>query len=190
MIKGKWVSPVFALTALLTAVLWPLEGRSAEAKKESVVSVDGALHVPANYRTLYESLGSWSIAGDTGAGAKQIHAVYASPHAIEEFRAKGKFADGAVLVKEVWAAETGTMTTGSVSHVSKLQGWFVMVKASQNPHPGNKLWGDGWAWSWFDADKPQMTTSKDYTTDCKGCHVPAQQTDWIYAQGYPALHDH
>jgi hypothetical protein len=62
-----------------------------------------------------------------------------------------------------------------------------MVKASHNPHPNNKLWGDGWAWSWFDADKPQMTTSKDYTTDCKGCHVPAQKTDWIYVQGYPAL---
>ena len=88
--------------------------------------------------------------------------------------AKGTFAEGAVLVKEVWEAQTGTMT-GTVSHVCKLKGWFVMVKATYNPHPNNKLWGDGWAWSWFDADKPQMTTSTDYTTDCKSCHVPAQQ---------------
>jgi hypothetical protein len=187
MINGKGAASALALTALVAAGMWPFAGSGAEAKKESVVSADGALHVPAGYRTRYESLGSWSIAGDAGAGAKEMHVVYASPHAIEEFRTKGKFADGAVLVKEVWEAQTGAMATGSVSHVSKLKGWFVMVKASQNPHPDNKLWGDGWGWSWFDAGKPQTTTSKDYATDCKGCHVPAQHTDWIYVQGYPAL---
>ena len=79
------------------------------------------------------------------------------------------------------------MTTGTVSHVSKLKGWFVMVKASHNPHPASKLWGDGWGWSWFDADNPQATTSTDYTKDCKSCHLPAQKTDWIYVQGYPTL---
>jgi len=79
------------------------------------------------------------------------------------------------------------MTTGTVSHADKLKGWFVMVKDGKNSHPGNPLWGDGWGWSWFDADKPLKTTSTNYKADCQGCHVPAQSTDWIYVNGYPAL---
>jgi hypothetical protein len=31
-------------------------------------------------------------------------------------------------VKEVFATATGPMTTGTVSHVETLEGWFVMVK--------------------------------------------------------------
>jgi hypothetical protein len=188
MVKRKRLASAFVLTATVLMIdLWPFVGSGAEMGQESVVSAKGALQVPADYRTRYESLGSWSIAGDGGAGAKEMHVVYASPHAIENFKAKGLFADGTVLVKEVWHAETAGMTTGTVSHVSKLKGWFVMVKASKNPYPDSKLWGDGWAWSWFDADEPQATTSTDYTKDCKACHVPAQKTDWIYVQGYPAL---
>jgi hypothetical protein len=79
------------------------------------------------------------------------------------------------------------MTTGFVGHADALQGWFVMVKDTKNRHPENKLWGDGWAWSWFDAANPNKTTSTDFKTNCLGCHVPAQQTDWIYSFGYPPL---
>src|SRR5215472_10395985 len=52
---------------------------------------------------------------------------------------------------------------------------------------GNKLWGDGWVWSWFDKGNPLKTTSTDYKVDCHSCHVPAQATEWVYVQGYPAL---
>jgi hypothetical protein len=41
------------------------------------------------------------------------------------------------------------MTTGNVSHAKILKGWFVMIKDGKNSHPDNKLWGDGWGWSWF-----------------------------------------
>ncbi len=68
-----------------------------------------------------------------------------------------------------------------------LKGWFVMVKDSAGRYPGNALWGDGWGWSWFDAANPTKTTSTDYRLNCKSCHVPAQATDWIYVDGYPAL---
>jgi len=54
-------------------------------------------------------------------------------------------------------------------------------------HPGNKLWGDGWGWSWFDADKPLHTTSTDYHDTCLGCHEPAKTTDWMYTPGYSTL---
>ena len=65
------------------------------------------------------------------------------------------------------------MKTGTVSRVQTLKGWLVMVRDSKNTHPGNKLWGDGWGWSWFDAGNPTKTTSTDYKVNCLGCHVPA-----------------
>jgi hypothetical protein len=40
------------------------------------------------------------------------------------------FLDAAVLVKEVYRAATGQMTTGTVSHADCLRGWFVMMKDS------------------------------------------------------------
>jgi hypothetical protein len=60
-----------------------------------------------------------------------------------------------------------------------LKGWFVMMKDSKGRHAGNKLWGDGWGWSWFDAANPSKTTSTDYKTNCQSCHVPARASDWI-----------
>jgi hypothetical protein len=78
------------------------------------------------------------------------------------------------------------MTTGTVSRAQTFKGWFVLVKDSKNSHPGNKLWGNGWGWSWFDDANPSKTTSTDYKQDCLP-RQPARATDWIYVQGYPAL---
>ena len=58
-------------------------------------------------------------------------------------------------MKEVFQAATEPMTTGTVSHAQTLKGWFVLVWDSKDIHPGNKLWGDGWGWSWFDASNYQ-----------------------------------
>jgi hypothetical protein len=113
--------------------------------------------------------------------------VYASPGAIAEYRKDGRFPDGTVLVKEVFTARTAQMTTGTVSSADTLKGWFVMVKDSKGRYPGNKLWGDGWGWSWFDAANPSKTTSTDYRANCLPCHVPARTSDWVYVGGYPAL---
>ncbi|MFL5282945.1 MAG: cytochrome P460 family protein [Rhodopila sp.] len=152
-----------------------------------VVDAKGNLRVPEDYREIYQALGSWAIAADGAAGSKEMHEVYASPGAIAAYRKTGHFPNGTVLVKEVFSASTASMTTGTVSHPDTLKGWFVMVKDGKNSHPGNPLWGDGWGWSWFDAGKPLKTTSTNYKTDCQGCHVPAQSTDWIYVNGYAAL---
>jgi hypothetical protein len=65
---------------------------------------------------------------------------------------------------------------GQVFEAQTLKGWLVMVRDSKNTHPGNKLWGDGWGWSWFDAGNPTKKTSTDYKVNCLGCHVPAQAT--------------
>ena len=154
---------------------------------ESVVDGNGNMHVPENYRREYEYLGSWAVAADPGRGSKDLHVVFASPGAAEAYRTGGHFPEGTVLVKEVFQAATAPMTTGTVSHADTLKGWFVMARDTTGRHAGNKLWGDGWGWSWFDAGNPTTTTSTDYKADCRGCHVPAQATEWVYVNGYPPL---
>ncbi|WP_019831842.1 cytochrome P460 family protein [Sphingomonas sp. PR090111-T3T-6A] len=157
------------------------------AADTNVVDAGANLRVPNDYRSTYQTLGTWAIAADSGKGSKEMHIVYASPGAADAYRKTKQFPDGTVLVKEVYQTATSDMTTGTVSHPDKLKGWFVMVKDSRNSHPGKPLWGDGWGWSWFDAGNPTHTTSTDYKNDCQSCHVPAQATDWIYVNGYPVL---
>jgi len=161
----------------------------ADGKLEAVVDAQGNLHVPSSYRAAYEFLGAWAIAAAKGGGSSELHSVYATPGTIAAFHASGHFPDGTVLIKEVHETSTAPMTTGTVSHARTLKGWFVMVKDGKGRHPGNPLWGDGWGWSWFDAGNPTSTSSTNYRTDCRSCHVPAQATDWVYRSGYPTL-DH
>jgi len=178
------------LTALVAVAAYGQMSTTASRdglKAEAVADATGNLHVPNDYRTAYQLLGSWAVAADGGQGSKELHVVRASPGTIDAYRKDGRFPDGTILVKEVFQTATGKMTTGTVSHAETLKGWFVMIKDSKGRHVGNKLWGDGWAWSWFDAANPSKTTSTDYKTDCQSCHVPAQASDWIYVGGYLPL---
>ena len=163
---------------------------TAQPAAEPVVQAsdpDGSLHVPSDCRFNLEFLGSWAVAADSGTGSKELHVVYASRGTVNAYRAGRTFPDGTVLVKEVYATNTGEMTTGTVSHADKLKGWFVMVRDTHNTHPGNRLWGDGWGWSWFDAGNPIKTTTVSYRNECQGCHIPARASNWIYVDGYPPL---
>ena len=162
---------------------------SANARSSTQPPVDTSdnLHVPADYRTTYQFLGTWAVEPEKAASPKQLHNVYGSPSAIAAYRRDGHLPAGTVLVKEVFEAATRDMTTGKVSHAETLKGWFVMVKDNNAVYAGNKLWGDGWGWSWFDAQKPSRTTSTDYKKDCEGCHIPARASDWVYVDGYPPL---
>ena len=179
-----------SVAGVLALVLFAAHVSKATADEPAagaVVGANGNLRVPATYRTSYQFLGSWAVADGVGKSPTQLHVVYASPGTIAAYLKDKRFPDGSVLVKEVFQTETGKMMTGTVSRAQTLKGWFVMVKDSKDTHPGNALWGDGWAWSWFDADNPSKTTSTNYKVDCLPCHVPAQATDWIYVQGYPPL---
>jgi hypothetical protein len=185
--KDRVIASAFVGALAIMSVIQP--GLADDMPLQNIVDQNGNMKVPANYRSTFQFLGAWAIAAEEGQGSKQMHIVYASPGTVAQYRATGRFPDGAVLVKEVYETSTQEMTTGTVSREGKLKGWFVMVKDSKGSHPGNKLWGGGWGWSWFDAKDPSKTTSTDYVTDCQSCHVPAQATDWIYTQGYqPMLH--
>jgi hypothetical protein len=176
------------LVGMLGIIAIAANGQTSVVEKEQTVAdANGNLRVPDAYRSTYQALGSWAVEAEQGRGLKELHVVYASPGTIESYRKDKLFPEGTVLVKEVFQTASGQMTTGTVSHADSLKGWFVMVKDSNGRYPGNKLWGNGWGWSWFDANNPSKTTSTDYKASCLACHVPAQSTDWIYVGGYPPL---
>ena len=126
----------WAVSAAVYGQLGPSSATNG-LRTEGIVDANGNLRVPADYRTAYQFLGSWAVAADQGGGSKEVHVVYASPGAVAAYRKDGRFPDGSVLVKEVFAATTSTMTTGTVSHAQNLKGWFVMVKDGKGRHPGN-----------------------------------------------------
>ena len=187
--RVKRIVTLAALAAIAAAAYGQMStiASSDGSKVETIADVTGNLRVPDAYRTDYQFLGSWAVATEPGPGLKEFHVVYASPGTIDAYRRSGRFPDGTVLVKEVFQAATGQLTTGTVGHAENLKGWFVMIKGEGSRYAGSKLWGDGWGWSWFDADNRSRTTSTNYKTDCLGCHVPARGSDWVYVDGYPPL---
>ena len=155
---------------------------------EGIVSEDGSIRLPENFRTDYVMLGAWSVAGDVDTGGNiGLHVVYAPKHAVEGYRKTGKFPDGTVLVKELFNGKTESLTTGEATSAAATAGYFVMVKDDKGRFSGNPLWGDGWGWSFFEADNTRVATTKDYGKECLGCHVPARSTDLVYVEAYPVL---
>jgi hypothetical protein len=150
-----------------------------------LVDKTGNIRKPADYRALYQALGTFAVTGLNG--DTEMHYTYASPGTAEYYRKTGKFPDGAVLVKEVFGTDHAQLTTGDAHWASAIKVWFVMIKDEKGRYPGNPLWGNGWGWALFKADAPDKQVAINYKKDCLGCHVPAQATDWIYVQGYPVL---
>jgi Cytochrome P460 len=148
-----------------------------------LVDKDGNIRRPANVRETYQALGTYSVVDLNG--NTELHYTYASPGTAEYYRKNGKFAEGTVLVKEVFATDHGQMTTGEAHWASGTKVWFVMIKDEKGS--GNPLWGYGWRWALFKSDAPDKQVSTDFKKDCRGCHVPAKATEWVYVQGYPVL---
>src|SRR5262249_36676007 len=146
----RMVVPVASLVSLIAVATVVLalrssaaDGRSdlrmsrADGQQETVVDVQGNLHVPSTYRATYEFLGTWAIATDKGVGSRELHIAYATPGTTAGYQTSGHFPDGTVLIKEVYETATAPMTTGAVSHAQNLKGWFVMVKDTKDSHPAN-----------------------------------------------------
>ena len=179
-------------------------GVMAGEEKPFAPNVDvntGAIRVPEGY-TEWPTLGTWAHAhtGEQlekmGPGVHEYHVV-TQPETIAYYRTHRRFPDGAVLVKELLNAETMAMTTGpAVGHGTTIKGWFVLIRDTMGRYKESSLWGDGWAWSLFNADDSTQTVSKNYKTDCIPCHTPARELaprnavdadKWIYSFGYPVL---
>ena len=175
---------------LLALVFWtgqqPVRSQSKGGTNGfDLVDKTGNIRKPADFRDLYQMLGVYTpvdLNNNT-----EMHYTYASPGTAEYYRKTGKFADGTVLVKEVFATDHMQMTTGDAHWATGTKVWFVMIKDDKNRYPSNPLWGDGWGWALFKADAPEKQVATSYKKDCLGCHVPAQSTGWVYVQGYPVL---
>jgi len=152
----------------------------------SHVDTKGNISLPADFRLTMVHLGSWYVPEGDASG---FHDVYADPKSVIEYRLTGKWRDGAAIVKELRGATSGQYTTGpNVAHANDhIKQWFVMIKDTTNRFPKNSNWGNGWGWALVKPDDINKNLSTNYKTDCLGCHVPAQKTDWIYIEGMPTL---
>jgi len=150
------------------------------------VSKAGNIGFPKDFRQTMVHLGSWFV---PEGGASGFHDVFTERESVEFFIKTGKFPDGATIVKELRASDSGDYTTGpGVHHANQnIKQWFVMIKDSKNRFTENAIWGDGWGWALFKPDNKNVNIATDYKKDCLGCHVPAKKNDWIYTEAYPSL---
>ena len=182
---------IAAFTFVILTGYQPVKSQSNSSQNDrtfhgfDLVDKAGNIRKPADFRDLYQALGVYTpvdLNNNT-----EMHYTYASPGTAEYYRKTGKFADGTVLVKEVFATDHAQMTTGDAHWATGTKVWFVMIKDDKGRYPGNPLWGDGWGWALFKSDAPDKQVATDYKKDCLTCHIPARSTDWIYVQGYPVL---
>ncbi len=162
-------------------------GEAAESFSD-YVSTDGVIRLPQEYRQNWEHLGDWAVGKREGEPLHEIHSVYSPTATAQAYRDTGEWPDGAVLVKEVHEVTSDNLTTGHVTWAAEMKIWFMMVRDRENRFPDNANWGDGWGWALFDAGDRSKNISTNYARDCRTCHVPVQQTDWIFIQGYRTLH--
>jgi hypothetical protein len=188
---NKTIASVIAAMLIMAA---PGVGAGPSARPETVSKhaqqAEPELQIPpVDYRGDWVQLGTFSIADDTAAaGAKELHVVYIAKENLRHYHATGRFAEGTMLIKDVRAAKTETLTTGTTSYAGDLLGRFVMVKrASNGSSAGSPRFGDGWAWAFFEGSETQRTVTRDYRADCLSCHEPARSSDLVYVQGYPVL---
>jgi Cytochrome P460 len=174
------------LTLFILAGYQQVKPQTGDGYNEwALVDKAGNIRKPSDYRDRYQALGTYAVVDLNG--GTDLHYTYASPGTAEYYRKTGKFADGTVLVKEVFGSDHAQMTTGDAHWATGTKVWFVMIKDEKGRYPGNPLWGDGWGWALFKSDAPEKQVATDYKKDCLGCHVPAMTTDWVYVQGYPVL---
>ena len=170
--------------ALLTPFLAATLRGGAQNDTLDLVDAKGNIRKPADYRDRYQVLGVYTVLDPKG---NEMHYTYASPGTAEFYRQNKRFADGTVLVKEVLATSHARLTTGDAHWAEGTKVWFVMIKDDKGRFPGNPLWGNGWGWALFKSDAPDTQIATDFKKDCLGCHIPAQETDWVYVNGYPVL---
>jgi hypothetical protein len=177
-----------AAAGLIAAAIVAVSGGGSTSAQEPP-EAEAVLQVPAaDYRKEWVQLGTFSVMADKPAdGAKQLHVVYTARENVAAYLKTGRFPDGAVLVKDVLATRTETLTTGTSSYAGDLAGRFVLVKDGAGKFGSGPRFGDGWGWAFYEGAETKRTVTTDYKSDCLACHEPARATDLLYVRGYPLL---
>lgn len=191
-----FVLVLLVLTGFSTALHAGDEANSSYTSSyRTLVDGDGNIAIPDDFQRKWVFLGSWSVAekdvqqsGEaSGHRAASLHNVYTQPDVVEYYHKHQTFPDGAIFIKELLEGVTAPMTTGTVSRAGETEGWFVMVKDTQQRFADKAHWGDGWGWALIKVNSGKKSVTKNYKSECMGCHIPAKSTDWIYIDGYPLL---
>jgi hypothetical protein len=181
--KRNWM--IGAALLLVAAI----PARSADLAAETYVTLvdgTGTIRLPEDFRLQWTHLGSWVVA-DADAPGHGIHDVYTQPEAARAYRERGRFPDGTVLIKAIGGLARGTLTTGDAVWAGEPKIWFVMVKDRAGRFPDSGHWAEGWGWALFEAAAPGVNASDGFEQSCRGCHLPARGTDWVFVDGYPSL---
>src|SRR6266404_742363 len=106
--RSRILKVVITLIITLVVTLVSLAGHQQPKPQSNssyngfdLVDKMGIIRKPADYRDRYQALGTFAVQGLNG--DTEMHYTYASPGTAEYYRKNGKFADGTVLVKEVFA---------------------------------------------------------------------------------------
>src|SRR4030095_6129064 len=189
-LRSIWPAKRYVFASLLILTFFLLGYQQVRSQSDNarggfdLVDKTGNIRNPPDYRDRYQALGTYMVLNPKG---NEMHATYASPGAAENYRKTGKFADGTVLVKEVFGTDHAQMTMGDANGASGTKVWFVMIKDEKGRYSSSPLWGDGWGWALYNSAAPDKQVATDYNKNCHGCHIPARGTDWVYVQGYPVL---
>ena len=115
-----------ALLAILAVGNQPAKPQAKDSFNGfALVDKSGNIRKPTDYRDLYQTLGTYFVLDPKG--ANQMHLTYASPGAADYYRRNSKFADGTVLVKEVFGTDHAQMTTGDAHWAKDTKVWFVLT---------------------------------------------------------------
>src|SRR5262249_209025 len=149
---GSRIAKVILTLVILAGYLQVKSQNNGRHNGFDLVDKNGIISKPADYRDKYQVLGAFSVANQSG--DTEMHYTYAPPGTAEYYRKNGKFADGTVLVKEVFGSDHAQLTTGDAHWASGTKVWFIMVKDEKGRYRGNPLWGDGWGWALYKSDAP------------------------------------
>jgi hypothetical protein len=156
----------------------------AHAKKTTLATDHNLLEKPKYYR-------EWIYIGtaltphdlnDGHASFPEFHNVYINPLGWQAWKAKGKFIDGTVIVKELLSVGDHQAVSGKGYFQGEFSVVAVAVKDKRRfaNEPGN------WGYFLFDSPSTTTTTAKP-TASCAACHVAHAQTDLAFTQYYPIL---
>ena len=114
----------------------------------------------------------------------EFHNVYISPKAYREFREKGTFPDGTVLVLEIVSSGGNASINKRGKFENKILGIDAAVKDS-------KRFPEKWAYFGFMGPKGEsLAQAKPFPKQaCWSCHNPHGEVDNVFVQFYPVLHE-
>jgi len=155
----------------------------------------GIISLPSAFRSTWVHLGTWVVTSTSAAGAGYeqtspgvgFHEVYTQTASLQEYRKAGTWPDGATLVMEVRPIQWDDLPTGHVMAQGEAMKWLVMVRDGKGRFTGHPNWGKGWGWALFKPQDPTKNLSKDFKTDCLGCHDAAGDTALVFVEGLAVI---